>query len=397
MRNKVVYITDKKYIMPTIVSIQSLLTNNQNELEILVVTDNEAYDELKEVTKNRSNVSIIDCSNIVADLWMNITSTSSYVSRLALAKFFLPELIEGDIVLYLDGDVIINSDISELFEMRIDDYYLAAVEDMGVFSQFNVDSQFFNKRIGVEKRKYFNSGVMLLNLKRIREERLVSQFIDFKLNQVNYFVDQDALNFVLGKECLWLNFAYNFRASVFMESEFDSINNYFFNNVYKSTDACFADQKIFHMTSKYKPWKYEMGYLSEMFSKYYDMSVFSHEKLRKKSLVNELLSENIRLRKMTVWNFPESVIESKSKVVVYGAGRVGKGVYKLLQNDYRYDVILWIDKNHMNFEEDVKPISSIGSVKYDYVFIAVLSQEEGENIEKLLMNNGVPDSKILRI
>ncbi|MCK7489743.1 MAG: hypothetical protein MZU79_05535 [Anaerotruncus sp.] len=81
-----------------------------------------------------------------------------YVTSAAYLKFDLPDLIPNqDKVLYLDGDIIIQKDLSDLFEINIKDYYAGAVKDIGLIdNDLNI-------------KNYFNSGVMLLNLKLMRE------------------------------------------------------------------------------------------------------------------------------------------------------------------------------------------------------------------------------------
>ena len=107
-----------------------------------------------------------------------------------------------DKLLYLDCDILIQDDLSELFSMDIDDVYAAVTKDHFA-KKLNYD-----KAIGVEN--YFNSGVMLLNLKKMRKDNVYEKLLKAKQNDtLNQCVDQHALNQVFYKQVKFLSPAYN--------------------------------------------------------------------------------------------------------------------------------------------------------------------------------------------
>ena len=138
----------------------------------------------------------------------------SAFSRLFAASF-LDESIEK--VLYLDADSLILSSFKELWETDMEDYYLAAVLDVG--------PDYVKTAVGLPKdAKFINSGVLLINLKKWREEDIESKFIDFleKNNMQVYNNDQGIINATLNDSILIVDPKFNLM-SPFLEKDYDDV------------------------------------------------------------------------------------------------------------------------------------------------------------------------------
>ena len=86
----------------------------------------------------------------------------------ALLKFKISEILANyDKIIYLDGDILVQKDLTELYNIDIDGYYVAAVDDTGKI--------YHKKDVYAKYPNYFNSGVMLLNLKKCREDNISSK------------------------------------------------------------------------------------------------------------------------------------------------------------------------------------------------------------------------------
>ena len=106
-------------------------------------------------------------------------------------RIFADELIPADSVLYLDADLIVVDSLDDLFGTNLGDSYLAAVENPG----FNRHDE-----LGMDREsKYFNSGVMLINLKKWREDGIKDAVINLvrERPEAIHFVDQCGLNGVI--------------------------------------------------------------------------------------------------------------------------------------------------------------------------------------------------------
>lgn len=122
----------------------------------------------------------------------------------------MPETI--DRVIYLDCDLIVHLNVSELWNLDMDTYALAACIDEAVESDKGFGSYPLMKKIKeTEGRHYFNAGVMVMNLKRIRAMGDFFQTCIGFLREYPKvkFSDQDALNYLLGDQVLYLDKRYN--------------------------------------------------------------------------------------------------------------------------------------------------------------------------------------------
>lgn len=110
------------------------------------------------------------------------------------------ELLDESVerILYLDTDVIVHKDLKELYEMDFEDNYIIACDDMSLENGYEdlTDNQkklFYNQR---DNFRYFNTGMMLLNLKKIREDFNFEKWLMLAKNNENllFAPDQDLVN-----------------------------------------------------------------------------------------------------------------------------------------------------------------------------------------------------------
>jgi UDP-glucose:(glucosyl)LPS alpha-1,3-glucosyltransferase/UDP-glucose:(galactosyl)LPS alpha-1,2-glucosyltransferase len=107
-------------------------------------------------------------------------------------------------LLYLDCDIVCNGSIKPLLTIDMADYTIAAVQDKGMNKEYLT-------YLGLDReKKYFNSGVMMINTKAWMEHGVTEQFF-IKIKDKKYtFPDQDCLNIILDDEVFFLQQEYNF-------------------------------------------------------------------------------------------------------------------------------------------------------------------------------------------
>lgn len=107
----------------------------------------------------------------------------------------IPKLLpKEDKVIYLDSDLIVEKDLGCLWDISLEGYYIAACRTMR--------EQENKKRLKLPaSSKYINTGVMLMNLKRMREENISERCYRFIEEQPTLLknLEQDALNVVLSR------------------------------------------------------------------------------------------------------------------------------------------------------------------------------------------------------
>ena len=124
--------------------------------------------------------------------------------RICLADL-LPEV---DRILYLDTDIVAMQSVDELFNMDMGENLAAVVNDYLAAIAFPE----VGKRVDIPYEKYFNSGVMLLNLKAIRAVGGGMPIIKMARENIErlYFPDQDALNLALGPRSILIDPCWNY-------------------------------------------------------------------------------------------------------------------------------------------------------------------------------------------
>ncbi len=165
-----------------------------------------------------------------------------HVSREAFYRISIPDLLHRSIkkALYLDSDMIIKGDLSELWQNGQLKYYcLGAVEDPVGFAGITLPPGY----------KYFNSGVLLMNLDEWRKNNISSkvlQFIEENPSKIMWW-DQDALNAVLYDQWFPLDYKWNYQ-------------------VFRMAHLA-IDPVIIHYNTHVKPWNGET-YLKEEYYYY---------------------------------------------------------------------------------------------------------------------------------
>lgn len=270
-----VYITDDNYVDLTLMSICSLFENKDKEskynVSVLCI-----FDKKESVNKFDNQIYSYDIKLIDATKYLssykNVFPQHRHVSSAALLKFFLPSIFpDYEKILYIDGDTIIQKDLSDLYNTAIEDKYAAVVKDTIFFAN--------PKHMRVAKIKnefYFNSGVLLFNLSKFREDDITNKLIEYKRNNDTNFMDQDAFNAVLGHNVIYVSWKYNFLP--FYTKRLNPISlscvyDYDFRD--KKIEDIVNEAIILHLGGPDKPWKYNKGSLSKICFKYMQMSGLS--------------------------------------------------------------------------------------------------------------------------
>jgi lipopolysaccharide biosynthesis glycosyltransferase len=121
-------------------------------------------------------------------------------SHMTYCRILLPQLVNVPRLIYLDCDVLVFRDLSELFDLELAPRkVLAAVRDSETLS-LSQDSLVLAKAMNLPvEGAYFNCGVMLTNLDELRTQRFFERAVEFLNSRTRHyrFWDQSAINFLL--------------------------------------------------------------------------------------------------------------------------------------------------------------------------------------------------------
>lgn len=159
------------------------------------------YKLWKLVRKNKAKIRFI---RVKEKLLRGIKTNKRY-GKEAFYRLFIPELLSDHIekALYLDCDLIVKKDITELWNTDLSGHYLAAVQD---------PSRSRWRSLRIPRGSYFNSGVLLLNLKKWRKRKITKRVIDFIRTNPDkiHYADQCGLNGVLYRKWKKLDRVWNY-------------------------------------------------------------------------------------------------------------------------------------------------------------------------------------------
>jgi lipopolysaccharide biosynthesis glycosyltransferase len=192
----IAYATDNNYTYPTLVSITSLLENIKHhhktfyDIYIMLSTDfteknNEILKSVQNLYPNKCSINFINMGNLFSEQ-KTFPITKYY--RLALHEK-LPHI---DKIIYLDGDTIIFEDLTDLINLDMKEYYI-----LGFLDNLFWALEMYKIRDAI----VLNTGVLLMDLKALRDFNATEKFREF-MNKYNNSVvqeDQTIINVVLQK------------------------------------------------------------------------------------------------------------------------------------------------------------------------------------------------------
>lgn len=244
---------DNNYAPQCATMIVSILKNTKTNKNICfyILNDGLNDDNIQKICKLK-NIKPFDIyfPKIDKDIIKKLPLNRNWISAATYYRLLITDLLPDDVhkCLYLDCDMVCLGDIEELYNFNIDNYYAGTVQDES--------DKIHHKRLNLsEKHLYFNAGVLLLNIDKLRE-------IDFKNKCFEYFnqnsaiikmQDQDILNGVFDGHCLNLPIIWNIGTPYFHK----------FTEQYKNLDIktkqeIFKNPGIVHYTGRYKPWSEKM-------------------------------------------------------------------------------------------------------------------------------------------
>lgn len=284
----VLFAADNNFAPYLGVSVYSLLKNNHKDFDKINI-----YVLDKDISEN-NKIKILDIVNnyefanlfFIKDEGINKILGAKVQANRALSSYsrlFTASLIDETIdkILYLDGDSIILGSFKELWEMDMQDYSCAGVLDVG--------PDYVKTAVGLNSDDiYINAGVLLINLKKWRDENTEDKFVDFiiKNNYNVYNNDQGILNAVLSDEILTIDPKFNLM-SPFLERKYEDVIKWNGLHDYydkKTIEDALKSPRFLHFVHfiNGRPWFKETNHpCKELYLKYANETSFKNEVLVK--------------------------------------------------------------------------------------------------------------------
>lgn len=245
---------DEKYAQHTCVLLRSLLENNpKTSFAIFIIVPSNFPAAMQSMLTDSmpSGEHSLTFLPVCNESLISTLPRWGWVSYAVYYPLMIPDLLPAAVrrVLYLDADIVVTGDISDLLHIDMSQHPLAAALEPSLD-----ESPEFRKKINLDQSiPYFNSGVMVLNLDRWRSENIGRRALDFLTAHPEYIVfhDQCALNQIIRGNFLILSKEWNFRTHLDASIE-------------RAKHA-----RILHFSSENKPWLFMSEYpLKEEYWKY---------------------------------------------------------------------------------------------------------------------------------
>lgn len=279
------FIVNDKYAWLAGAAIFSIFKNKNksSKYEIFIISHNinkENKDKLNSLNKNGFKISCVELKE--AQKYDQIPITSWHTSKISLFKFDIPAILSDlDKVLYLDADILVQKDLEALYNTNLQENYAAVIRDPLPILR---DRKKHAEDLGLESETaYFNSGVMLLNLKKLREENITEKLINYKINKYNYFMDQDAFNAVFRGNVKYISVKYNIFPLFLENFTVEQLEGFYGEKFCKKLSDNCKSAVILHLVGYKKPWSDWINFyhLTYLYFKYLFSSPFRSEGISK--------------------------------------------------------------------------------------------------------------------
>ncbi len=236
----IVLVGDQAYQEQVSTTIKSILYYNKN-VKIYVFNQGlsdewfrDFNDLAEQLDSELVNISLDQVS--ISPEWL----TQDHISSATYARYFIPQFVAEERVLYLDSDLVVNRDLQPLFDISLEGKLVAAVGDAGGYG--------------------FNAGVLLIDNRAWKERQLQETFIKetdrimglVQSGQMEDFNgDQTVLNHVLSQDWLPLDKIYNLQVGHDLVAFYSGWNGHF---------ELDQEPLIIHYTTFRKPWNSEVSY-----------------------------------------------------------------------------------------------------------------------------------------
>lgn len=251
--------TDDNYVPFMEVAIRSLIEHASKNYKYKIIVLNaglkqENMDKVELLENENFQIEFANISEATKELEQELPNLYHF-GLAAWYRLFIQGLFpQYDRVLYLDCDIVVMGDISELYNMDLHGNTLGGCKDQ-IIPRTPEFADYTRFAVGVDANDYINSGILVMDLKKFREQQIEEKFIHI-MNKYNCDIvdpDQAYINFLCKDKIEYLPISWNRPAFDIVECE---------------------NPNIIHYNLFIKPWQDDSIFLGEYFWHYAKQSPF---------------------------------------------------------------------------------------------------------------------------
>lgn len=301
----IAYVCDKNYVNPFLISLGSLIKSNSVEkiekVYIIIDFDKTLIERrIKNIlSENKFEVIEFNKKSLI-EIQKELNHTiHSHISLAAYYRLFISDYLPKEVekIIYLDCDTVILKELISLYEINIENYLFGAILDMPFSTNL-----FYKNQFHLNDDRYFNSGVLLMNLQLIRSTEFLSKCILFIKNsflKINYW-DQDVINIVASGRIKELAYQFNYYSYLF---KFKTLH----------------EPAIIHYTGSGKPWNNKSAVITNQSYDFYYWDEFNKQTYLKMSLFIFNFSRMLKLflkrcLKTSIYQVYKKIIQRNKKI-----------------------------------------------------------------------------------
>ncbi len=377
---------DDNYITPAKVTVYSIRKSTPIEVELLffVLCDKNLSEKTRRNFSNfinkLENVKIQYCD--IDQSKYKGAKGNAHIAVTAYYRLSSVSFIPYKKCLYIDCDTIVNTNICDLYKTDIGDNYLGAVRDIIFVLRPNTALKHMKESKLLSMHDYINSGVMVMNLEKMRENDVFSLF-EKEISNCNPYLDQDVINRVCHGKIKLLDWTYN-RISYFKEDIYKTI---------LGESKRQGSGQIIHYAMGTKPWQNSKFRYASLWWKVAKevLSEKEYDNIRDASVIES----NLGTTKWIADRCREEI-----KIIIFGFSDIGMGVYCNLCNyGISADRIIFCDNNEEKRKEKTFFYQVISpELAYSYYPTAIwlnVVQEKRQEIVDQLIDLGIKEDRII--
>lgn len=282
----IVFSANAKYAPYISVTITSIIKNSSEDFfyDFYVLYTELPTNVILRLEDNKGENYSTTCIN-VQELCTDGMYISAYFSKEMYYRIMIPEILpQYDKVIYLDCDIVVLKDISELYATDISNYLLGGIRNL----MHEKMKKYIIYSLDIKPEKYINSGVLLINAQKCREDKFMEKsFAMLKKRQDFRYPDQDLINMVARDKIFYFDPRWNFTWHYRHLQESTNTLLHLEEHDMQEFLECERNPYILHFTGEIKPWNNVNKYLSDRFWIYAKESNFYN------LFLNRLINENV--------------------------------------------------------------------------------------------------------
>lgn len=241
----IAFAIDQNYLKPCGICINSIVVNNPDLcIDFFIFIDKFNSFGFDEIVEKNSNIRIFVYK--INSNYFDLLQTNYHFSTAMYYRLVIAETLKKQVnqIIYLDADIICDNSLLPAIDIELDNNIIGAVVD----DNFNLD---YCQRLGIDNNRYFNSGVLVINIKEWVNFNVFEKFTKLITSKKYDYPDQDVLNIILNGKTLYLEKIFND-----LNQEFDnkSIFIHYVSSPKPWTLAAESNKKYLHYYN-ISPWK----------------------------------------------------------------------------------------------------------------------------------------------